>query len=215
MLPSAPIWRRSPRLGKRTTPHLQALCVLKRAGAARPPAGRDTPWRGYGFFRRAHVSMPEDSLHQPHDKLFRATFSDPRNAAAFLCHHLGGPLPALVHRGSPSLCEKDSCGSGSAENQIKQLVLDLRTDLEFLAGKQPNAAVGFNAGVPSFGEGAKDRPQGDGAGEGKSGYAPPEGAEGGSVRVSVRRIHLALSTAFPLQGVFRQAARQLGEGALE
>jgi predicted transposase YdaD len=42
--------------------------------------------------------MPDDydSLHQPHDKLFRATFSEPRNAAAFLRHHLGGPLPALV-----------------------------------------------------------------------------------------------------------------------
>jgi predicted transposase YdaD len=40
--------------------------------------------------------MPDESLHQPHDKLFRATFSDPRNAAAFLRHHLGGPLPALV-----------------------------------------------------------------------------------------------------------------------
>jgi len=40
--------------------------------------------------------MPDESLHQPHDKLFRATFSDPRNAAAFLRHHLGGPLPAHV-----------------------------------------------------------------------------------------------------------------------
>jgi predicted transposase YdaD len=40
--------------------------------------------------------MPDESLHQPHDKLFKATFSDPRNAAAFLRHHLGGPLPALV-----------------------------------------------------------------------------------------------------------------------
>jgi hypothetical protein len=34
--------------------------------------------------------MPDDSLHQPHDKLFRATFSNPENAAAllFLRHHL-------------------------------------------------------------------------------------------------------------------------------
>ena len=40
--------------------------------------------------------MPDDSLHQPHDKLFRATFSDPVNAAAFFRHHLGGPLPSLV-----------------------------------------------------------------------------------------------------------------------
>jgi hypothetical protein len=40
--------------------------------------------------------MPDDSLYQPHDKLFRATFSDLANAAAFLRAHLGGPLPALV-----------------------------------------------------------------------------------------------------------------------
>ena len=47
--------------------------------------------------------MPDESLHQPHDKLFKATFSDPRNAAAFLRHHLGGPLPALVDWDSLSL----------------------------------------------------------------------------------------------------------------
>jgi len=47
--------------------------------------------------------MPDEPVHQPHDKLFRATFSDPRNAAAFLRHHLGGPLPALVDWESLSL----------------------------------------------------------------------------------------------------------------
>jgi predicted transposase YdaD len=40
--------------------------------------------------------MPDESLHQPHDKLFKATFSDPVNTAAFLRHHLGGPLTMLV-----------------------------------------------------------------------------------------------------------------------
>ncbi len=40
--------------------------------------------------------MPDESLHQPHDKLFRATFSDPVNAAAFLRHHLGETLQPLV-----------------------------------------------------------------------------------------------------------------------
>jgi predicted transposase YdaD len=40
--------------------------------------------------------MPEEPLHQPHDKLFRATFSIPANAAAFLRHHLEPPLPDLV-----------------------------------------------------------------------------------------------------------------------
>jgi hypothetical protein len=40
--------------------------------------------------------MPDDPLHQPHDKLSRATFSNSVNAAALLRQHLGGPLPALV-----------------------------------------------------------------------------------------------------------------------
>jgi hypothetical protein len=34
--------------------------------------------------------MPDDSLHQPHDKLFRATLSEPTRAAAFPRNHLGG-----------------------------------------------------------------------------------------------------------------------------
>jgi predicted transposase YdaD len=47
--------------------------------------------------------MPNDSLHQPHDKLFRATFSNPENAAAFLRRHLDAPLPTLVDWNSLSL----------------------------------------------------------------------------------------------------------------
>ena len=47
--------------------------------------------------------MPDESLHQPHDKLFRATFSNPKNAAAFLRHHLDAPIPALVDWNSLSL----------------------------------------------------------------------------------------------------------------
>jgi predicted transposase YdaD len=42
--------------------------------------------------------MPDVPLHQPHDKLFRATFSNPANTAAFLRHHLGAGglhLPAV------------------------------------------------------------------------------------------------------------------------
>ncbi len=84
-------------------PHLQALCVFKSAGTAKATLGHDTPWRGRGFLRLARVFMPDDPLHHPHDKLFRATFSDPRNAAAFLRHHLGGPLPAVVDWDSLSL----------------------------------------------------------------------------------------------------------------
>jgi hypothetical protein len=40
--------------------------------------------------------MPDDSLHQPHDKLFRATFPDPANAAAFLRTNLSGTFPSFV-----------------------------------------------------------------------------------------------------------------------
>ncbi len=40
--------------------------------------------------------MPDDSLHQPHDKLFRATFPDPTNAAAFLRNLLSGTFPSHV-----------------------------------------------------------------------------------------------------------------------
>jgi predicted transposase YdaD len=47
--------------------------------------------------------MPDDPLHQPHDKLFRATFSDPANAAAFLRQHLGAPLASHVDWNSLSL----------------------------------------------------------------------------------------------------------------
>ena len=47
--------------------------------------------------------MPDESLHQPHDKLFRATFSNPENAAGFLRHHLDATLTALVDWNSLAL----------------------------------------------------------------------------------------------------------------
>jgi predicted transposase YdaD len=47
--------------------------------------------------------MPEEPVHQPHDKLFRATFSNPANAAAFLRDHLDAPLPGLVDWNSLAL----------------------------------------------------------------------------------------------------------------
>jgi len=36
--------------------------------------------------------MPEDDIHQPHDKLFRAAFSNPEIAAAFLQAYLDTDL---------------------------------------------------------------------------------------------------------------------------
>jgi len=44
--------------------------------------------------------MPEDDIHQPHDKLFRAAFSNPETAAAFLQAYLDTDLVALVDWGS-------------------------------------------------------------------------------------------------------------------
>ena len=64
--------------------------------------------------------MPDDSLHQPHDKLFRATFSDPRNAAAFLRHHLGGGAASCMDWASLALLR------GSFINdQMKEFEADL------------------------------------------------------------------------------------------
>ena len=47
--------------------------------------------------------MPDEALHQPHDKLFRATFSNPENAAGFLRHHLDATLTPLVDWNSLAL----------------------------------------------------------------------------------------------------------------
>lgn len=40
--------------------------------------------------------MSDTALHQPHDKLFRATFSQPKNACAFLRCHLPHDIEALL-----------------------------------------------------------------------------------------------------------------------
>lgn len=40
--------------------------------------------------------MPDDSLHQPHDKLFKGTFGDPANAAGFLRWELPHAITAAI-----------------------------------------------------------------------------------------------------------------------
>ena len=40
--------------------------------------------------------MPEESIHQPHDKLFKAGFGDPANAAAFLRWEIPAALSAKI-----------------------------------------------------------------------------------------------------------------------
>ncbi|MGF1656286.1 MAG: Rpn family recombination-promoting nuclease/putative transposase [Verrucomicrobiales bacterium] len=39
----------------------------------------------------------EGFIHQPHDKLFKSTFSQPENARPFLCHHLPDQLVASLN----------------------------------------------------------------------------------------------------------------------
>jgi predicted transposase/invertase (TIGR01784 family) len=40
--------------------------------------------------------MPEEPIHQPHDKLFKAGFSDPANAAGLLRREIPSPLSGLI-----------------------------------------------------------------------------------------------------------------------
>jgi predicted transposase YdaD len=47
--------------------------------------------------------MPEDSIHQPNDKLLKATFSSPENARAFFENHLPAELAAALDWTSLSL----------------------------------------------------------------------------------------------------------------
>jgi len=43
--------------------------------------------------------MPGDDIHQPHDKLFKAGFGEPANAAAFLRVHLPEAISSAVDWG--------------------------------------------------------------------------------------------------------------------
>ena len=117
-----------------------------------------------------------------------------------------------------SLYEKEYCGRGNAENRIKQMVLDLkadRTSSSWMASNQMR--LWFSTLAYLLLERVR-----------KIGLKGTELAKASlgtlrlrmmkvaaCVRVSVRRIHVALSSAFPLQGVFREAARRLAGGALQ
>ncbi|MCX6880624.1 MAG: Rpn family recombination-promoting nuclease/putative transposase [Verrucomicrobia bacterium] len=43
--------------------------------------------------------MPDESLHQPHDKLFKAGFSDPVNAAGFLREEIPASIAGRIDWG--------------------------------------------------------------------------------------------------------------------
>jgi hypothetical protein len=64
--------------------------------------------------------MPEEPLHQPHDKFFRTAFSNPETAAAFLQAYLDQELAALVDWGSL----RSESGSFVAED-MKASAVDL------------------------------------------------------------------------------------------
>lgn len=118
----------------------------------------------------------------------------------------------LVEGDVRSLYEKGYCGRGNAENMIKQMVLDLksdRTSCSWMAANQMR--LWFSSLAYLLLERVRS-----------IGLAGSRLAEAtlGSVRlrvmkvaavvkVSVRRVHVALSSAFPLQDVFRQAAGRL------
>jgi len=111
-----------------------------------------------------------------------------------------------------SLYEKEYCGRGNAENMIKQMVLDLkadRTSCSWMAANQMRLWFSSLAYL------LLERVRAIGL-EG----SPLAGATLGSVRlrllkvaavvqVSVRRVHVALCSAFPWQDVFRLAASRL------
>lgn len=118
----------------------------------------------------------------------------------------------LVGGGVRSLYEKGYCGRGNAENMIKQMVLDLkadRTSCSWMAANQMR--LWFSSLAYLLLERVRS-----------IGLAGSRLAEAtlGSVRlrvlkvaavvkVSVRRVHVALSSAFPLQDIFRMAVGRL------
>ena len=118
----------------------------------------------------------------------------------------------LVGGGVRSLYEKGYCGRGNAENMIKQMVLDLkadRTSCSWMAANQMR--LWFSSLAYLLLERVRS-----------IGLAGSRLAEAtlGSVRlrvlkvaavvkVSVRRVHVALSSAFPLQDIFRMVVGRL------
>ncbi|MEI8386438.1 MAG: transposase [Verrucomicrobiota bacterium] len=111
-----------------------------------------------------------------------------------------------------ALYEKGYCGRGNAENQIKQLVLDLhadRTSTPWMASNQMRLWLSSLAYL------LLERVRMIGLG----GMQWANVALGtlrlrllkvaALLEVSVRRVHVALCSAFPLKNVFRQAASRL------
>ncbi|MGA0854623.1 MAG: IS1380 family transposase [Luteolibacter sp.] len=125
---------------------------------------------------------------------------------------LSGSGEVLVEGGVRSLYEKDYCGRGNAENMIKQMVLDLkadRTSCSWMAANQmrlwfSSLAYLLLERVRSIGL------VGSRLAEATLGSVRLRVMKVAAVvKVSVRRVHVALCSAFPLQEIFRQAAGRL------
>jgi hypothetical protein len=146
------------------------------------------------------------------------TLPGPKNNPRFVVTNI--PVEGILSEGGEvlmegvvrSLYEKEYCGRGNAENMIKQMVLDLkadRTSCSWMAANQMRLWFSSLAYL------LLERMRAIGL-EGSQ----LAGATLGSVRlrllkvaavvqVSVRRVHVALCSAFPLQDVFRLAASRL------
>ncbi len=118
----------------------------------------------------------------------------------------------LVSGDIESLYERDYCARGNAENMIKQMSLDLkaeRTSSSWMAVNQ--LRLWFSAFAYLLLERVRTI--------GLAGSSLATATLGSVrlrllkvaavIRVSVRRIHVALASAYPLQSVFRQAQQRL------
>lgn len=125
---------------------------------------------------------------------------------------LGDGAEVLVVGGAQSLYETDYCGRGDAENMIKQMTLDLdaaRTSSSWMKANQMR--LWFSAFAYLLVERLRAI--------GLKGTALACANLGtvrwrllkvaAHIKVSVRRVHVALSSVFPLQTVFRQAQARL------
>jgi hypothetical protein len=146
------------------------------------------------------------------------TLPGPKNNPRFVVTNI--PVEGIMSQGGEvlvegdvrSLYEKEYCGRGNAENMIKQMVLDLkadRTSCSWMAANQMRlwfSSLAYLLLERMRAIGLKG--------------SQMAGATLGSVRlrllkvaavvqVSVRRVHVALCSAFPLQDLFRLAASRL------
>jgi len=120
----------------------------------------------------------------------------------------------LIQGGAETLYQKDYCGRGSAENMIKQMTLDLAADrvsCHWMAANQMR--LWFSA----FAYLLMVRLRSIALCGGELATATLGSVRlrllkvAAVVKISVRRMHVALCSAFPLQDVFRQAQQRLAQ----